>query len=108
MEGDWKLIHYYEDGRDELYNLAQDTGEATDLAYKYLKRTSRMRKTLDSWLKNTDAKFPSRDQKFDFGKRNARWENIQTRGKENLEKKHSDYLKEDYQPNQDWWGSSID
>ena len=108
IEGDWKLIHYYEDGRDELYNLAQDTGEATDLAYKYLKRTSRMRKTLDSWLKNTDAKFPTRDQQFDFGKRKARWENIQTRGKEILEKKHSDYLKEDYQPNQDWWGSSID
>ncbi|MFP6766086.1 MAG: sulfatase [Planctomycetaceae bacterium] len=30
--GDWKLIHYYEDGRDELYNLVSDPGEQSDLA----------------------------------------------------------------------------
>ena len=31
-EGQWKLIHYYEDGRDELYNLQTDPGEQTDIA----------------------------------------------------------------------------
>ena len=25
-EGEWKLIHYYEDGREELYNLSNDPG----------------------------------------------------------------------------------
>ena len=31
-ENDWKLIHYHEDGRDELYHLATDQEEQRDLA----------------------------------------------------------------------------
>ena len=27
MQGDWKLIHYLESGRDELYDLGEDLGE---------------------------------------------------------------------------------
>ena len=34
MEGDWKLIHYHEDGRDELYNLGNDVAEQNDLIAK--------------------------------------------------------------------------
>ena len=34
MEGDWKLIHYHEDGRDELYHLGNDIGEQNDLIAK--------------------------------------------------------------------------
>ncbi len=30
--GDWKLIEWFEDGRVELFNLAQDLGEKNDLA----------------------------------------------------------------------------
>ncbi len=30
--GRWKLIKYFEDGRTELYDLAEDVGETTDLA----------------------------------------------------------------------------
>ncbi len=30
--GDWKLIHYYEDGHEELYNLKNDEEETTDVA----------------------------------------------------------------------------
>ena len=32
--GDWKLIHYYEDDRRELYNLRNDPGEQHNLADK--------------------------------------------------------------------------
>ena len=31
-KGDWKLIHYYEDGNDELYQLSKDIGEQNNLA----------------------------------------------------------------------------
>ena len=31
-DGDWKLIHYYEDDRTELYNLRSDPSESNDLA----------------------------------------------------------------------------
>ena len=30
--GDWKLIRFYEDGREELYNIAEDESESNDLA----------------------------------------------------------------------------
>lgn len=36
-QGDWKLIHYYEDGRDELYNLRIDETESEPLNVQYRK-----------------------------------------------------------------------
>ena len=33
--GNWKLIHYYEDDRVELFDLANDRSERTDLAKTY-------------------------------------------------------------------------
>jgi arylsulfatase A len=32
--GQWKLLEYFEDGRTELYNLAEDLGETHDLSAK--------------------------------------------------------------------------
>ena len=34
MESDWKLIHYHEDGRNELFNLGNDIGKQNDLFAK--------------------------------------------------------------------------
>jgi arylsulfatase A-like enzyme len=108
MEGDWKLIHYHEDGRDELYHLRNDIGEQNDLMAKEKIRAQQMRKKLDTWLKQTNAKFPQPDPKFDSAKREARWKNIETSGKERLEKQHATFLDPSYNPNKDWWGSSVD
>jgi len=47
MEGDWKLIHYHEDERDELYNLARDIGEQNDLIEKEINRARQMRR---NWI----------------------------------------------------------
>ena len=106
MEGDWKLIHYHEDGRDELYHLGRDQAEQKDLIAKESKRAGQMRKRLDAWLKKTKAKFPSKDERHDPAKRSARWKSIETAGKQRLEKQHAGFLKADYKPNKDWWGSS--
>ena len=108
MEGDWKLIHYHEDGRDELYNLGHDVAEQNDLIAKDKKRGEQMRKKLDGWLKQTNAKFPKPDPKFDSAKREARWKNIESSGKQRLEKQHANFLAPDYKPNKDWWGSTND
>ena len=43
-QNDWKLIHYHEDGRDELYHLANDPNETTDLAKRETKRAKQLRK----------------------------------------------------------------
>jgi len=106
MEGEWKLIHYHEDRRDELYHLGKDQSEQNDLLAREPKRAKQMRRTLDIWLKKTKAKFPVKDEMHDPQKREERWQNTRTAGKQRLEKQHAGFLKEDYQPNKDWWGSS--
>ena len=105
-ENDWKLIHYHEDGRDELYHLAVDPNEQKDLARTESKRVQILRAKLDAWLTATGAKFPAKDTQFDSAKRAARWESLKTRGKASLEKRHASYLKAAYMPNKNWWGSS--
>ena len=62
MEGDWKLIHYHEDGRDELYHLGKDIGEQNNLITKQNKLAEQMRGKLDEWLKQANAKFPKPDE----------------------------------------------
>jgi arylsulfatase A-like enzyme len=105
-EDNWKLIHYHEDGRDELYHLGKDEVEQKDLAAAELKRTKVMRAKLDAWLKATKAKMPVKDKKADLAKRKARFESLAKQGKERLERQHANFLNPDYQPNKDWWGSA--
>ena len=108
MEGDWKLIHYHEDERDELYNLTNDISEQNDLIAKESKRAQQMRKKLKSWIKKNNAQFPKPDPQFDSVKRDARWKNIKSSGKQGLEKRHASFLDPNFKPNKDWWGSSVD
>lgn len=105
MEGDWKLIHYHEDGRDELYHLARDVGEQTDLVAKETKRATAMRSTLNEWLKSSDAKMPTADSQFDPAKRAQRWENLAGPGMKRLENVHRAYVTDGWKPNKTWWGS---
>ncbi len=64
-DGDWKLIHYYEDDRNELYNLKVDPGEQSDLARTYPSRTTQMWDQLREWLQSVGAKFPEPDPRYD-------------------------------------------
>ncbi len=105
-QDDWKLIHYYEDDRDELYHLTTDPIEQQDLARAEPQRTAALRAKLDAWLKATEAKFPVPDPQFDEAKRAARLDSLRTIGKEKLERTHAAYLAPDFTPNQDWWGST--
>jgi len=60
LEGDWKLIEYYDDTQAiELYNLADDLGETTNLANKEAKTTRRLQQKLHSWLDAVDAQKPT-------------------------------------------------
>lgn len=106
LDGDWKLIHYHEDGRDELYHLATDAAEQTNIIREHSDQAKSLRARLDDWLQATHAKMPQPDPQFDAGQRAARWENLATRGVENLERQHARYLNPDYVPNANWWGSA--
>ena len=64
-KGDFRLVHFYEDGRDELYNLAQDIGEKVDLAPAAPAKAQELRAQLDGWLKSVEAQFPTANPNYD-------------------------------------------
>jgi arylsulfatase A-like enzyme len=108
MQGDWKLIHYHEDGREELYDLGNDIGEQNDLAKKHPQKVKEMRAQLNQWLKETKAKFPIPDPQFDSTKRDARWEHMKTNFKKGMEQKAARYFDNNFVPSKNWWGSKVD
>lgn len=104
-EGDWKLIHYYEDGRNELYNLDIDETETEPLNAQYPDKVSYLSKKLDVWLIETNARLPKADPKYD-PKKEAEYKLKQsTKTMEYLEKQRKNQLSESFEPNKDWWGS---
>ncbi|HIQ20260.1 MAG TPA: DUF4976 domain-containing protein [Planctomycetes bacterium] len=105
--GDWKLIHYWEDGRDELYNLRRDPGEQKDVAAENPEMTRTLRRRLDAWLAETGAKLPVPDPEYDEAAFRAWLKRRRTTFMEQLEKRHAAYLREDWQPNKTWWGSAV-
>jgi arylsulfatase A len=56
--GSWKLLEYFEDGRLELYDLAQDPGETTDLAAAEPRRAEQLREALANWRETVGARMP--------------------------------------------------
>jgi arylsulfatase A len=63
--GDFRLVHFYEDDRDELYDLAQDIGETKNLAATQPEKAKALRTQLDAWLKSVDAQFPTANPNYD-------------------------------------------
>ena len=57
-EGDWRLVHFYEDGRRELYNLADDVGESRDLAGAMPDKADELLAKLDAWRAEVGAQEP--------------------------------------------------
>lgn len=105
LQEPWKLIHYYEDGRRELYDLATDPGEQHDVAPDHAERVAQMGAELDRWLQEVQADFPTPNPNFDAAAYARQLENTRTRGILNLERQHARFLDADYQPNPTWWGS---
>jgi len=63
--GDYKLIEYFEYGQLELYNLADDLKETTNLALSQPQVTAKLYKNLVNWRKSTQAPVPTElNEKF--------------------------------------------
>ncbi len=62
--GPWKLIHFYEDSRDELYHLPSDPSEQVDRARTEPDLTRKLRRQLDSRLNAAGARFPVANPEF--------------------------------------------
>ena len=57
--GDYKLIEFFEDGRVELYNLAEDISEKNDLAESMPEKRKELHEMLIGWRKSVDAPVPT-------------------------------------------------
>ncbi len=51
--GNWKLVHYLAGSQSELYDLASDPGESTDLSALYPDKTRVLLGELQDWIRST-------------------------------------------------------
>ena len=105
--GEWKLIHYWEDGRKELYNLENDLSEKNDIAQNHPEVVNRLYQTLFSYLRAVGARFPVKDPEYDPELEKQYLEKIINEHWPQLEAQRLRFLSEDYNPGNEWWGSLV-
>ncbi len=108
IEDNWKLIHYWEDGRDELYDVVSDINESTNLADQYPEKVDSMSEQLLEWLTQSGANMPTPDPLFSNDSLQMKNNFFRTTLLQKLEKQRKAMLDKDWQPNEDWWGSSVE
>ena len=105
--GNWKLIHYYEDGRKELYNLSKDIGETTDLSEAYPDKVQELDKELFNYLTEVGAKYAKPDPEYSEEKARELLHEMEYEKMPALEKQRMEMLSNDFEPNNDWWGNTV-
>lgn len=107
QQNGWKLIHYWEDGHQELYKLPSTEHDSLNVISKHSEIATNLSKNLMVWLKDVNAKFPTEDPKFDNFKAQNRYSNTINKKWPALEKHRMEVLSKDFQPNETWWKSKI-
>lgn len=105
--GDWKLIHYYEDGRKELYNLAKDLSETTDLATEQPEKVKQLGKELFDYLTEVGTNYPQPDPEYSEAKAREHFFKMEYERMPALEKQRMNMLSKEFKPNDHWWGSKV-
>ena len=103
--GDWKLIHYYEDDKDVLYNLKKDIGESSDLAASYPEKVENLHRELFAYLKEVHAKFPTFDPEYSAEAQQKYLDNLENKKMKALERQRQQMLSKEFNPGNNWWGS---
>ena len=60
VKGEWKLIHFFEDGSKKLYNVEKHIGEDKDLSSEYPEVAAELAKELAAWQSETKAIIPDK------------------------------------------------
>lgn len=68
-KGDWKMVENLVSGNVDLYNLAYDVNEMTDLKFSYPEKADEMKAALKRWQENTNAKPTEPNPDFDPARR---------------------------------------
>jgi len=105
--GNWKLIHYWEDGHEELYDLKSDPEEKNNVSADNPKILTELSKNLMGWLDKVDANMATEDVEYNEELDRQRHETIVKESWPALEKERLQFLSEDFEPNKDWWGSKV-
>ena len=101
----WKLIHYWEDDRNELYDLSVDPSEQEDVAAKRQDLVEEMHGQLISYLVEVKARIPARDPRYDPELADKQTQQIKNKRLPSLEAQHARFLAPDFSPNATWWNS---
>ena len=63
-DGDWKLIRFFEDEYEELYNLKEDIGETRNLAETEAEKRAELSAKLTGWSEDIEALLPERNPEY--------------------------------------------
>lgn len=107
QEDGWKLIHYWEDNRNELYQLNADIAEESNVAEDNPEITIQMRSKLLAWLTSVGANLPELDSDYNPILAKERHQSIMNERLPALEQQRLAILNQDFKPNADWWGSQL-
>lgn len=107
-KGPWKLIHYYEDERKELYNLETDLSENNDLAEEHSDITQNLSDELFQYLEEVGAKYPKRDPIYDKLKEQTYLKQIVEKRWPQLEAQRLEFLSPGFDPGNFWWDSALE
>lgn len=75
-KGQWKLIHYWEDGTNELYDLEKDVEEKNNVAAQQPEMVNQLWSELEQWLESVGARLPRPDPRYDEELEKQRYERI--------------------------------
>ncbi len=104
-EENWKLIHYWEDDHNELYNLDTDPEEKKDLSSINTDIAERLWHELRNWLQEVEAQYPVKDSLYDPEKASLYMHKIKNELLPKLELERSAMYEDDFEPNPSWWDS---
>ena len=61
---DWKLIRFFEDRHEELYNLKEDIGETKNLADTETEKRADLSAMLTAWQEEIEARIPEPNPEY--------------------------------------------
>ncbi|MBU3027790.1 sulfatase [Zobellia galactanivorans] len=106
-KGSWKIIHYWEDGHTELYDLDTDLGETKDRSTEKEILTLEMKEELLAWLEAMQTEYAEEDASWNETAWKQKLENNRNILMPRLEKQREKMLSPDWQPNTNWWESQL-
>lgn len=105
-KGYWKLIHYFEDHRFELYHIHNDPSESQDLSQEYPQLVTSLSGDLLQWQKSTHATAPEPNPDWDPLAHTRFMDDKSAKVMPRREMEHSRFLSPDFTPAGGWWQSA--